>query len=63
MVACPNGARIFGDLNDPNSPVSVALATNSSYRLREELGTEPRVFYLPVHVEDSKEAVPCSNNA
>lgn len=63
VVACPNGARIFGDLNDPNSPVSVALATNSSYRLREELGTEPRVFYLPVHVEDSKEAVPCSNNA
>ncbi|MCO5183157.1 MAG: 4Fe-4S dicluster domain-containing protein [Anaerolineae bacterium] len=47
VVACPTKARIFGDLNDPESPVSKALATHSSYRLREELGTETRVYYLP----------------
>jgi Fe-S-cluster-containing dehydrogenase component len=49
VVACTYGARIFGDLNDPDSPVSVALRGRAdAYRLREELGTEPRVYYLPV---------------
>lgn len=47
VVACPTGARIFGDLNDPDSPASQALARHSSHRLREELGANPRVYYLP----------------
>jgi Fe-S-cluster-containing dehydrogenase component len=45
--ACPVGARIFGDLNDPKSQVSQWLAEHESYRLREDLGTAPRVYYLP----------------
>jgi Fe-S-cluster-containing dehydrogenase component len=45
--ACPVGARIFGDLNDPNSEVSLWLGENESYRLRDDLGTGPRVYYLP----------------
>ena len=49
VAACPQGARIFGDLNDPESPVSIALANAPSYRLREELGTGPRVYYLPAN--------------
>jgi phenylacetyl-CoA:acceptor oxidoreductase subunit 1 len=48
VVVCPTGARIFGDLNDPNSNVSRTLASHSSYRLREDLGTSPRVYYLPL---------------
>ena len=44
--ACSYGARIFGDLNDPDSPVSVALREQMPVRLREGLGTEPRVYYL-----------------
>jgi Fe-S-cluster-containing dehydrogenase component len=51
VVACPTGARIFGDLNDPNSQVSQILRDNPSYRLRENLGTKPRVYYLPVNDE------------
>jgi Fe-S-cluster-containing dehydrogenase component len=51
VVACPMGARIFGDLNDPESPVSKALAGHGSFRLKENLGTEPRVYYLNVHGE------------
>jgi Fe-S-cluster-containing dehydrogenase component len=51
VVACPVGARIFGDLNDPESAVSQALADNPSYRLREDLGTSPRVYYLPAREE------------
>lgn len=47
VVACPTGARIFGDLNDPESTVSKALARYPSFRLRENLGTGPRVYYLP----------------
>lgn len=51
---CPTGARMFGDLNDPESNVSKALRDNPSYRLREDLGTEPRVYYLPaVHTEEA----------
>ncbi len=51
MVACPTGARLFGDLNDPESNVSQALRDNPSYRLRENLGTGPRVYYLPAIAE------------
>jgi Fe-S-cluster-containing dehydrogenase component len=47
VVICPVGARMFGDLNDPESNVSKALRENPSYRLREHLGTGPRVYYLP----------------
>ena len=44
--ACPVGARQFGDLNDPDSPVSVAIATQPTTVLKPELGTNPRVHYL-----------------
>ncbi|MGD8553906.1 MAG: 4Fe-4S dicluster domain-containing protein [Anaerolineales bacterium] len=47
VVACPVGARVFGDLNNPDSPVSKVLSENPSYRLREDLGTGPRVYYIP----------------
>lgn len=53
VVACPRKARIFGDLNDPESPVSKALAQRPSFRLREDLGTEPRVYYLPPEAEEA----------
>lgn len=45
-VACPMGARLFGDLNDPESEVSQALAAKPAHRLREDLSTEARVYYL-----------------
>ena len=49
---CPTGARIFGDLNDPNSPVSKLLNEHPHFRLREDLGTGPRVYYLPANPEE-----------
>ncbi len=51
VVACPTGARVFGDLNDPNSAVSRLLKSNPHFRLREDLGTAPRVYYLPPKAE------------
>ena len=47
VEACPTRARIFGDLDDPNSVVSRSLASRTPFRLREDLGTEPKVYYLP----------------
>jgi Fe-S-cluster-containing dehydrogenase component len=49
---CPTGARIFGDFNDPESPVSQILKARTSYQLREDLGTAPRVYYLAADEKD-----------
>ncbi len=43
---CNARARIFGDLNDPNSAVSHLLASNPVQALRPAMGTDPRVFYI-----------------
>lgn len=42
---CPTRAIYFGDLDDPNSEVA-KLASKHTFRLLEEAGTEPNVFYL-----------------
>jgi Fe-S-cluster-containing dehydrogenase component len=48
VVACPTKARIFGDMKDSESPISIVLTeAKVTLRLREELSTEPRVFYIP----------------
>ncbi|MBN8580008.1 MAG: 4Fe-4S dicluster domain-containing protein [Anaerolineae bacterium] len=48
VVVCPTGARVFGDLNDSESPISIARQEAIvTLRLREELSTEPRVYYIP----------------
>jgi Fe-S-cluster-containing dehydrogenase component len=44
---CPVGARTFGNLKDPDSKISQVIASNPTLRLREELGTEPSVYYIP----------------
>lgn len=44
---CPVHARHFGDINDPNSNVSRIIATTPTLRLREDLGTDPSVYYIP----------------
>jgi len=47
VVVCPVGARMFGDLKDHDSNVSKLLRERVSYQLRVDLGTSPRVYYLP----------------
>ena len=46
VANCPLFALHFGDLDDPNSTVSRLLRKKPSFRLLEEQGTEPRVYYI-----------------
>ena len=43
---CPVGARVFGDILDPESPLSIFLREHETFRLREDFGTEPKVHYV-----------------
>lgn len=53
VVVCPVGARVFGDLNDPDSKVNQILTQRPSFRLREDMGTGPRVYYLPAYRDEA----------
>jgi len=44
---CPTGARHFGDLADPQSPVSRLVADRGGYDLMPEMATLPTNQYLP----------------
>lgn len=44
--ACPTSAISFGDLNDKNSKVSRLKHSSRAFRVFEELGLEPKVYYL-----------------
>ncbi len=46
VTTCIGEATYFGDANDPDSLVSELIASPNVMRLKEELGTEPRVYYL-----------------
>ena len=46
VETCIGDARYFGDLNDPSSLVAKLSTDPRSFRLKEEVGTEPSVWYL-----------------
>ena len=46
VVCCPTRARIFGDLDDPDSEISRIVRERSAYVLLEEQGTKPQVYYF-----------------
>lgn len=43
---CPTQAITFGDLSNPKSTVFQKVRNPRTFRLLEELGTEPKVYYL-----------------
>ena len=46
VTTCVGGATYFGDKNDPESLVSELIASQRVMRLKEEQGTNPKVYYL-----------------
>ncbi len=54
--ACMGDARIFGDLNDPDSEISRRTASNHVSVLRRGMGTEPNVFYIAADHTDEHDA-------
>lgn len=46
VKCCPVDARVFGDLDDPNSELSRLLRSRASRHLLEEKGTRPQVSYF-----------------
>lgn len=46
VTTCIGRATYFGDANDPDSLVAELISKPNVVRLKEELGTEPRVYYI-----------------
>jgi molybdopterin-containing oxidoreductase family iron-sulfur binding subunit len=46
VTSCVGHATFFGDANDPDSLVAELVGLPEARRLKEELGTDPRVYYL-----------------
>lgn len=46
VVNCPIRTLYFGDLDDPNSKVSLLLQEKPHFQLLEDYGTNPKVYYL-----------------
>ncbi|SPE36471.1 Phenylacetyl-CoA acceptor oxidoreductase [Burkholderiales bacterium] len=44
--SCISGAMHFGDIADPGSNVSQLLAQTEHFRMHEELGTDPSMYYV-----------------
>ncbi len=45
LEACPTGARVFGNVLDPDSEIRWVLENKRVFVLKEDLGTRPRFFY------------------
>jgi Fe-S-cluster-containing dehydrogenase component len=59
VQACPNDAIWYGDFEEDVATngrqivkATQLISENSGYRLKEHLGTQPRVYYLPGHGEE-----------
>ncbi|MBW6517955.1 MAG: 4Fe-4S dicluster domain-containing protein [ANME-2 cluster archaeon] len=46
VLSCMTKARVFGDMNDPNSEVSKLIHLYPTQLIKPGLGTEPKVFYI-----------------
>jgi len=50
VATCLGKARVWGDLNDPESAVSRLLAAFPHYQIAPEAGTGPSIYYIDVPV-------------
>lgn len=53
VETCIGEARVFGDINDPNSRVSKLLQENNAMVLQTSKGTKPNVYYIGLPQDES----------
>jgi len=46
VEACPTGSRVFGNLLDPDSEIRFVLKNKKVFRMKENLGTDPKFWYF-----------------
>ena len=56
VMACPTGARLFGDVHDPQSEVAQAIRERGGYALMPEWHTQPANRYLPRRITPAADA-------
>lgn len=55
VETCTGGARVFGDLNDPESQVSKLLTQHKALVLQSDKNTKPNVFYIGLTPQESNQ--------
>jgi Fe-S-cluster-containing dehydrogenase component len=51
VQSCPKGARMFGDLHDPLSHLSIFMKQRRYRVLKPEMGTKPKCYYVDLDIE------------
>lgn len=46
VESCPSGARVFGDLDDPNSAIAKLVASGATAAMHPEYGLKEKVTYM-----------------
>ena len=59
VTTCVGGSRLFGDLNDPTSEVSIALRNAESIKTLPAVGVDtcPNIYYINDQVDEQKLAI------
>ena len=47
VESCPTKALVFGNLDDPDSPIAKRLVKETTYRYKQGLGTSPKMYRVP----------------
>lgn len=55
VEACPTKALTFGDMNDINSAVYQKVHSNTVYRTKAALGTEPNLYHIPNNLGEPRQ--------
>ncbi|MCC6751094.1 MAG: 4Fe-4S dicluster domain-containing protein [Deltaproteobacteria bacterium] len=51
VAMCPTGARMFGDLKNPDDPITRLLKDTRTRFIKAELGTKPKCHYIGLDEE------------
>jgi phenylacetyl-CoA:acceptor oxidoreductase subunit 1 len=54
VTHCISGALSFGNVNDPKDEVYKIISDHKTLRLREELGTEPGVYFIIEEISENE---------